>query len=117
MPELQDGAATSNEDNGDLLCKICLNLSERLRNVHFASLKQSAEDGCPCCSTLICIFEQFEHGNHRLVDAAADCYLDTQIYSKNDQSYAFDLEIPSLNALIGLSVAPGNSLLNCYAVS
>lgn len=96
------------------LCYTCRNLAKPFRNIYFFSLRQSAEDGCPCCMILLRILESFEYGSHRLVDAAAECYLDTQFHYSKGHRHAIDLEIPSLNVLIGLTIKPGNDYLALY---
>jgi hypothetical protein len=115
--ETREGArarSTVHVEENEGYCKVCANLSQDVPNLHFPTLKTSAEDGCPCCSTLLRIFEHFVYDGHRLIDAAADQYIDTKSYYSNGHRYAVDIVISSLNALIGLSIAPGNIPTHCY---
>ncbi|KAH6714385.1 hypothetical protein BKA61DRAFT_605165 [Leptodontidium sp. MPI-SDFR-AT-0119] len=87
-------------------CHLCKNLSakEPRITIYYHDLFDSAEAGCPSCTTLLLICERFKPIG--LDDGILfDIYVNSHF--RGSERYAVDLELPGWNEIIGLSVMPG----------
>ncbi len=97
-------------------CHLCKNLSaqEQLVAIYYHDLPDSAEAGCPSCTTLLRICERFTPVG--LQDGIlGDIHVNSHF--RGGERYAVDLELPGWNEIIGLSVMPGNVPLSVGSVA
>lgn len=97
---------TKNRLGATQQCHLCKNLSaqEPLLTIYYHDLFDTAEAGCPSCTTLLRICERFTPVG--LQDSVLDD-IHVNSFFRGGERYAVDLELPEWNEIIGLSVMPG----------